>query len=285
VIVVRCDACGGKVAFDADVGVVRCLFCASVALEPVPADERPPLPEDVVPFGLDRESAQERFRAWTRASWWRPKELASVAAELTALWLPAWHVAADVETHWAALERASTKSGQRPRAGVDVGTEKLWIPASLGLTEAELAGLAPFDDRRRRGFADEDLAIARELPGLSEAGARTRALPLFEAIRCRSIASRHHLSQCRGSARLHAVASHLRVLPIWIGSFRFRDRAWRFVVNGQSGRIVGRAPLDRVKVGIALVLAAIVAIVVLAWIDRDRPPPAPPEPTVVLSTR
>jgi len=285
VIVVRCDACAGRVAFDTDAGVVRCLFCASVALEPVPFDVAPPLPEEVVPFTVDDRRAQEAFRAWTTNSWWRPKALAEVAAELVPLWLPAWHVRADVELHWAALERAHTQSGGRPRAGVDAADAATWIPASLGLTESELGALAPFDDRARRPFAAEDRATPFELPALSESGARTRALPLFEAMRCRAVASREGVSQCRGSARLHDVSSHLRVLPIWIGSFRYRDRAWRFVVNGQSARVVGRAPLDRVKVGIAIVLAAIVAIAVLAWLDRDRPEPPPPEPAVLPFVR
>lgn len=276
-IVVRCDACAGRVAFDTDDGVVRCLFCASVALEPVPFDVPPPLPEEVVPFTVDDRRAQEAFRRWTTASWWRPKALREVAAELAELWMPAWLVRADVEMHWAGLERARTQSGKRPRAGVDAGRAETWIPASLGLTESELNALAPFDDRKRRAFAGDDRAIPFELPALSESAARSRALPLFEAMRCRAIASREAVTECRGSARLHDVASHLRVLPIWIGSFRYRDRPWRFVVNGQSGRVVGRAPLDRLKVGIAIVLAAIVAIAVLAWLDRDRPP-APPEP-------
>ncbi len=282
-IVVRCDACAGRVAYDAEAGVVRCLFCASVALEPVPFDVAPPLPSEVVPFVVDHDGAAAAFRAWTKASWWRPKALREVAAELTPLWLPAWHVRADVELHWAGLERASsTQNGKRPRAGVDTGLGETWIPASLGLTERELGALAPFDDRTRRVFEGDDRVIPFELPALSEGGARARALPVLEALRCRAIASREGLSQCRGSARLHELASHLRVLPIWIGSFRYRDRAWRFVVNGQSARVVGRAPLDRVKVGIAIVLAAIVAIAVLAWLDRDPPPPEP-EPTTTVA--
>jgi hypothetical protein len=280
VIVMRCDACAGRVAFDTDAAVVRCLFCASVALEPVPFDVAPPLPEEIVPFAVEDRRAQEAFRAWTTASWWRPKALREVGADLVPLWLPAWHVRADVEMHWAALERARTQSGRRPRAGVDAAHAETWIPASLGLAESELVALAPFDDRARRPFAAEDRVIPFELPALSEAGARARALPLFEGMRCRAVASREGVSQCRGSVRLHDVSSHLRVLPIWIGSFRYRDRAWRFVVNGQSARVVGRAPLDRIKVGIAIVLAALVAIAVLAWLDRDRPVP-PPEPDVV----
>lgn len=275
VIVVRCEACAGRVAYDADDGVVKCVFCASVALEPVPFDQPPAPPEDVVPFEVEHSTAADRFRAWTTASWWRPEALSEVAAELVPLWLPAWRVKADVEMHWAGLERARTQNGWRPRAGVDTAGAETWIPASLGLSEAELGKLAPFADGARRSFGPDDRAIPFELPALSEAGACARALPLFEAIRSRDIAAREQLSQCRGSARLHGLASHLRVLPIWIGSFRYRDRAWRFVVNGQSGKVVGRAPLDRVKVGIAIVLGLVVAILVAAWLERHRPPPEP----------
>ncbi|HET6585388.1 MAG TPA: hypothetical protein VFG69_18145, partial [Nannocystaceae bacterium] len=241
----------------------------------VPFDRPPAPPEEVVPFEVERATAASRFRAWTTASWWRPKAIAQVAAELVPLWLPAWHVEADVEMHWAALERARTQNGWRPRAGTDTAGARTWIPASLGLSQAELGKLAPFADERRRAFGGEDRTIAFELPALSEAGARARALPIFEAMRNREIAAREGLSQCRGSARLHGVTSHLRVLPIWIGSFRYRDRAWRFVVNGQSGKVVGRAPLDRVKVGIAIVLGLVVAILVAAWLERHRPPPEP----------
>ena len=173
-IVVRCDACAGHVAFDTDAGVVRCLFCASVALEPVPFDVAPPLPEEVVPVAVEESRAQGVFRSWTTASWWRPKALREVAAELVPLWLPAWHVRADVEMHWAGLERAHTQSGRRPRAGVDAGQAETWIPASLGLTESELGALAPFDDRKRRGFAADDRVIPFELPALSESAARAR---------------------------------------------------------------------------------------------------------------
>ena len=42
----------------------------------------------------------------------------------------------------------------------------------------------------------------------------------------------------------------LLMLPIYIGVFRFRERPWRFVVNAQTGKLTGEAPLDRVKVAL-----------------------------------
>ena len=54
------------------------------------------------------------------------------------------------------------------------------------------------------------------------------------------------------------------MLPIYVGCVRFRDQPWRFVINGQTGRVTGRTPLDRTKVAIAI---AVVLAAVLAWLS------------------
>jgi len=57
--------------------------------------------------------------------------------------------------------------------------------------------------------------------------------------------------------------ARLLMVPVYIGSFRYRDRPWRFVVNGQTGKVTGRAPLDRRKIaGVVLVVVA----AVVAWL-------------------
>jgi hypothetical protein len=55
-------------------------------------------------------------------------------------------------------------------------------------------------------------------------------------------------------------------VPIYIGTFRFRDRPWRFLVNGQTGEVVGKAPLDWRKVLALVVLALVVGG--LIWLGQ-----------------
>ncbi|MFO0634625.1 MAG: hypothetical protein U0168_17415 [Nannocystaceae bacterium] len=135
-IVVRCDACGGSVAFDAERARAQCLFCAAVALEPVPLAQPPAPPERVVPFSIDDAAARGRFAQWCRGSWWRPVALREVALQLQPLWLPAWRARAEVELHWAGLVAARSAAVDAPRAGVDRGTAEAMIPASLGISPA-----------------------------------------------------------------------------------------------------------------------------------------------------
>ncbi len=55
------------------------------------------------------------------------------------------------------------------------------------------------------------------------------------------------------------------MLPVYIGSFRFRDRAWRVLLNAQTGKLVGKAPIDRRKVLALLVVALVMVALALLW--------------------
>lgn len=273
-IALQCDACGGAIAFDPGREVVRCMFCAAVALVPVVADAPPEPPDRVVGFTVDATAAQLAFARWVRASWWRPKALRSIGATMQPLWIPTWLVDADVELHWAGLVDAPTRSGKQPRTGVDRRRAQALVPASAGVDAAELAMLRPFDQTTRPWSAD-DSAIACELPGLSEAGALTSSVDRFVLDRLPTLSREEGLVGAGASARLIAPTATLAALPLWIGSFVYRGRSWRVVVNGNTAKVVGRAPIDRVKVAIVMLLVAVVAALFVA---RCAPPEPEPEP-------
>jgi len=268
-IVVQCDECGGAVAYDPTHALVRCLFCAAVALRPVPAIVPPPSPHAVLPFVLDEAAAQAAFGRWVRASWWRPKALREAQAAVQAVWIPAWRVAADVELHWAALVSAATASGKRPRTGIDRGRAEAIVPASGAVSLAELTALRPFPAATRR-WTDGDREVPCEVPALSEAGALAVAHGVLVDDRLHALSLDRGLSDAGGTARLHEVRTDLDALPLWIGSFRYRDRPWRVVINAATGKVVGAAPLDRIKVAIAIALL-VAAVLVLARCERPAP--------------
>lgn len=265
--VLRCEQCGGSVAYDAVREAARCLFCGSVALAPA-VDEPVQAPSEAIAFAVGAGVAEKAFRSWARASWWVPRELRSLRIGLHRLWLPAWRVDAEVELHWTGLAPAPTRSGRRPSSGIDRGPAQTMIPASLGLSQAELDALQPFEPAGARSWRDamaDDPGVPWEVPALSRSSALARASKLLTEERRRALARRERLSRCRASALVEPDEGRLLMLPVWIGSFRHRDRPWRFVINAQSGRVHGRAPLDRVKVGLALALALLIVAGAVLW--------------------
>jgi hypothetical protein len=264
--VIQCDACGGSVVYDAGHEAARCLFCGSVAVRPGDLVEIP-APEITIPFEVSEHRAGAAFRRWATSSWWYPKALREQEIELSAMMLPAWCFDAEVESHWTGLAPAGTKSGVRPRAGVAHTRARTMVPASMGLTEAELHRLQPFDERLVRDVSSEESAIPYELPALTEAGARPVAHARLEEEHVKDIARREGLKRCKGSSTVDFTTAKLLVLPIFIGSFRYRDLPWRFVINAQTGAITGKPPLDRVKIAAVAILGA---LVVLAWLLWQR---------------
>ena len=49
------------------------------------------------------------------------------------------------------------------------------------------------------------------------------------------------------------------LLPVWLAAYKFRGKTYRFVVNGQTGRVQGERPWSPWKIAIAVVLGLIVA--------------------------
>ncbi|MCA9615592.1 MAG: hypothetical protein KC586_22705, partial [Myxococcales bacterium] len=49
------------------------------------------------------------------------------------------------------------------------------------------------------------------------------------------------------------------LLPLWIAAYRYQDKTFRFLVNGQTGEVQGEAPTSWFKV--VMVIAIVVAII------------------------
>ncbi len=70
--------------------------------------------------------------------------------------------------------------------------------------------------------------------------------------------------------RIEGLTSEPVLLPVWIMAYRYGEELFRFLVNGQSGRATGRAPLSWRKIGsaIGIGVAAVVAIVVIVLLMK-----------------
>ena len=58
------------------------------------------------------------------------------------------------------------------------------------------------------------------------------------------------------------------LLPVWMAAYKFQDRSFRFVVNGQTGKVQGERPWSKWKIAFA-VLAALILAGVAAYLYRS----------------
>jgi hypothetical protein len=55
---------------------------------------------------------------------------------------------------------------------------------------------------------------------------------------------------------------------VWVASYRYRDKTFRFMINGQTGRVEGEKPISWIKVTIAVVIAIVIIGVLIYLFSR-----------------
>ena len=100
----KCQECGASVCFGEHVRSTICDFCGSNQVLEESELRRVIRPESLVPFSIDRESANASFKEWLGKLWFRPNDLKHRArvAEIGGVYVPYWTFDAQVESNWTA---------------------------------------------------------------------------------------------------------------------------------------------------------------------------------------
>jgi DNA-directed RNA polymerase subunit RPC12/RpoP len=290
----RCKECGATVSFPETMTSTACDFCGSNQVLEQQENRNLIRPESVVPFQVDGKAAAARFKEWVKGLWFRPSDLKQRASvtEMTGVYVPYWTFDARVDSSWTAEagyhyyvteehtetdeegnEVTETREVQHTRWEPAWGSrhdvyDDLLVCASKGLPEKLADKLSTFDTRALQPYDPAFLAGWKaEEYALDLNGAWKRAVTSMEATQ---------ESRCSGDVpgdthRFLYVTNRFSdetfkhvLLPVWLSAFRYGDKAFRFLVNGQTGEVVGRAPWSVIK--IVLFIASLVAAAVLAYV-------------------
>jgi hypothetical protein len=287
--VVTCPQCGAQTQFDASVVAATCAFCATPLVSVAAHQERRIRPRSVVPFTLEPKGAQEVFRRWIAGRWFAPNALKRTVQSVQGVrgvYVPCWTFDARTTSRYDGLrgvDRTVQESHTDARGNRVVTSRTVtdWYPAAgtVGLTfddvliEAsnsvpdhlagaltgwDVGGMRPYSDDYVAGFTVEAYQLALE-PAFAKAKVQFDAA--IEAAVKRDIGGNHQRIE-HVDSRYDAVTFKHILLPVWICSYQFQGKAWRVVVNGQTGAVAGDRPWSAWKIGFAVLTAAIV----LSWI-------------------
>jgi hypothetical protein len=272
---IRCKNCGGAVSSRVG-GLPACVFCGSDAsyLIPFEPEEGLEAPQGVIPFQVDLRGARDAFDQFADSSIWYPADLNDVNVRLNRVLIPAWMWAGEVETHWTGLVRAQTQSGKRPVSGAEtMGFDQVLVPASTTLSLAELAQLGRFQEDRLVDFDDHAMEDAYELMEMTRSVARQTAQGVMRLRHRGQIVSREQTTELNTATVCVKLSGRPVLIPVYIGAYRYKDTLYRLLIHGQTGALVGRAPVSWVKVTLAVaggLLASALAAVcsgVLVWLS------------------
>ncbi|MBN2474827.1 MAG: zinc-ribbon domain-containing protein [Pirellulales bacterium] len=295
----RCKNCGAEVAVDPDQRSYVCPFCDSTyVMEFSPEQTNRQPPEFVIGFAVTPEKAQEKFRRWLAENgWFRPGDLQSAHIEekLKGVYLPFWSFSmlarsewsASIGEYWWKTETYTTRqNGKTVTKTRRVRKTEWWdlggrhhryysgylVSGSRGLPQQHADRIKPFhlpalkryEPYFLAGWLSEEYSIQRD-------DALKMCQQEFYTREQQNVAG--HLpgdthSGLRVSTRFEDVNSDLILLPVYLLSYRYQKKLYRFLINGQTGKVAGDKPLSGWRIALAvgaalLGVAAVVGLVML----------------------
>ncbi len=291
---IGCESCGGSWVVDATEAASQCPFCGRAHVVEQAADMREP--DAVIPFAIDEKEALRRFKEWLKKRRMSPRALREEAASghWRGVYYPYWTYDANTATDYTAdaghyyyvTETRTRVVNGKTETYTEQVRHTRWERTSGRVTRL-------FDDILIRAVRLVEKAAAPEQFDLS---ALKPYLPQFLSgflARRYEIDLREGFAQARQmmDAQIHediirdVAADEVRVtgahtevydtsykhilLPLWSDCYTYRGKRYDVWVNGQTGRVSGKAPLSPWKVAFCVLLgiAAVAGLVYLVqWI-------------------
>lgn len=280
---VICKACGAESVYDALEISAVCPFCGSNQVMEA-SDQNTMAPGGVVPFQISDKQASDLFKNWIRRKWFCPKlaKESAKAKNFKGIYLPFWTFDALTKSKYRG---EYGKDKVKKKADGKTQVETTWysvrgnheeffddelICATTNHNQSMLRGLEPYntaDNKTYRpeyvaGFAAERYAI-----GIKEAWQMAKSSIKFKLQRSieRRIIKENNADRVR-NLQVDAAFSKLTykylLLPVWISSYKYKEKVYQFMVNGQTGKVSGKTPISIPKVIITVVAIALILILI-----------------------
>ena len=284
--VVTCQNCGAATALDEKNHASECPFCAT----PIVTDtgiHRHIKPKGLVPFALDEAAARQAMSSWLGRLWFAPNGLRDYARKgrkMNGIYVPFWTFDADTKSRYRGERgddyfetRTVTRNGKRQTVRVRKtrwrsrsGRVARWfddvlVLASRSLPKRYTDALEPWDLTRLEPYNTDFLAGFRaEGYQIELSDGFTEARSIMDRAILRDV--KYDIGGDR--QRVHSVDTEISditfkhiLLPVWLAAYKYRGKTYRFVVNGQSGRVQGERPWSAWKILFAVLLGLTLAAI------------------------
>ncbi|MCB0706231.1 MAG: hypothetical protein KDC34_13010 [Saprospiraceae bacterium] len=288
-----CQNCGSKFMVEHDRVRVNCGFCGSTNVNLEAYQHNYIHPVGIIPFYISRDEAETRFSEWIRKGWFHPGKLKNLAKidMLHGIYIPFWTYDAKTFSEWQGEAGFYYYETRTVRINGKMQTQQIrktrWVyrsgdlnhffddvlvVASAGLSQNEINPIQPyrfeelvnFDARLMLGWESEIYQLEVD-----------KGYQIADTImddRIRNMCSAQLGGDTQRNLKVHSRKSdqtfkHI-ILPLWICSYQYNNKNYRFLINGQTGKVAGTKPISWIKIAILVLLFAIF-IAGIVWLKKS----------------
>ncbi|QQS27405.1 MAG: hypothetical protein IPM47_10825 [Sphingobacteriales bacterium] len=299
VTLAQCESCGAETTLLPNVTASSCPFCSSSLVVKGASTSQIVKPKGVLPFKISQEQATESFRKWLNSLWFAPNNLKRYASQkdkLIGIYIPYWTYDSQTTSTYTGrrgddytdyVTQAVSVNGKTEFRQVPV-TKTRWtnvsgivkvffddvlivactsLPTQYvdSLEPFDLQNIQPFNEKYLSGFRAERYQV--DVKNGLELAKKKMDIAIRRAV-CTQIGGNHQQILSLHSDFYSITFKHI-LLPIWISSYRYNNKVYRFVINGRTGVVRGERPVSAIKV-ILFVLTLIAIFALIAYLTSGN---------------
>jgi len=278
----RCENCGAEIVADETTSATFCLYCKSPTI--IKSRFKGKFrPEIVIPFKITKEQAEEKYRSWIKKKIFTPKmfKLDEEIEKITGIYAPFWlfDCKALGSTSGKGKKVTSYKSGEYivtrekhyyvAREGEAV-YEKVPVDSSKKLDDELMMMIEPynykdltdFSMQYMTGFLAEMYDVEKEE---SEKVMKERVNNFIEERLRGTVTAYTSYIPTSSNVELKEISTTYCLLPIYLLVNEFNGKKHKFIVNGQTGKVVGETPISKMRQLVFAVITFIISWIVLVF--------------------
>lgn len=282
--VIECKNCGASSCVQGNLKSLFCPHCSSPLIEADIHEERLIRPAALLPFIVEHQEVYKKLSRWVNGLWFTPNDMEKTALSpigLQGVYIPYWTYDAETISHYSGQRgenyavsvgtgdnrRTETRTKWYGASGtVYVPFDDIMIPASGNLGESTLRSLEPWDKDRLIAISNEYLSgfITEKYKINLEQGFNS-ARGIME----RSIKREIRYDIGGDQQRIHSVSTQYNAIsfkhilvPVYMSSYRYKNKLYHFYVNGRNGKITGDRPYSIAKIVFLILFIILISIAV-----------------------
>ena len=250
----KCSQCGGEVIVSGTEISTRCVYCGSTAVVFSRVDKAN-RPDWIVPFSIEKETAIKNLSEKLNQGRFIPKQFKEISPEcVRGIYIPYFTydgTITDTQNHKVGfIEKTYIFDGEAEFTD-------LLVESCQAINDRYSALLEPYDMRKAVDFDTSYLmgfySNIQDIPPRKAAGtADMKARMLFHT-RMRDLSPKSPFKDIHSMPKINLKRTGYVLLPAWFITLNPNGTPYTFLVNGQTGKVVGTVPWNKALFALLLI--------------------------------
>lgn len=280
--VLKCDNCGAEVVTSKTTMATECAYCGQAlsVSHNTAGDFRP---EKIIPFKIDKKQAKETYFKYAKSSFLTPKEFQdiNIIDKMQGIYVPynlhsldtfvdSELTCRNITSERVGNDKVTTTKTYEVKVKAEGRFDSIPINASKQMDVVTMEAIEPYDFNNIKEFNPAYMAgYFAEQPDKNHddttVKARQRAKDAMKEKILETADSFEDFETktfIRYDDEFENEMHEYAMMPVWLCNVTYKNQKYTFLINGESGKIIGKLPLNKAK--LAGVIGGVFAIAQIA---------------------